>query len=319
MMNLVTDPNQPEPFAPPYVLNESSVTIQNGEEVWPNSAPPPRPPRQRPWLVPVVIVGVLALVGGLVGAAVAEFQAIGDRVAAVGSDSNDTVPQPINVPTQAPPRPTPTALSGTCDSGCLDLDSSGLMVPNNSLLTSMPLKALAVSPDFQHPSSVGLEYQADSLSWATKPSAPDPCFLVSTRSPIGPTLGGPDSTSSDAVTYLGTTSDDSAGTQMTQTARFFPTPAAATAYMRNVREQLPACQSADHSVKSTPSFAIADPMDINAFAQISARSTTYVYDIQRANAVVRFRVVSTDGVDEPGIVHFLNTWVTTDLAQLDLN
>ena len=106
---------------------------------------------------------------------------------------------------------------------------------------------------------------------------------------------------------------------MTQVARFFPTPAAATAYMRVVREQAQSCRLADQAVRSTPSFAVPDSMNINAFAQTSTSAVTYIYDVQRANVVVRFRVVSSDGVDEPGVVHFLHTWVTTDLAQLELN
>jgi hypothetical protein len=315
----VTDPTQPEPFAAPYVLNESSVTIQNGEEIWPASAPPPRPPRQRPWLVPVVILGVVALLGGLVGAGVAEFQAIGERVAAVGSDSNDSVPQPIITTKPAPPGPMPTAFSATCAKGCLTVASSGLMIPNYSLLGSMPINRLSVSPDFQHPTTEGLEYQADSAAWGAQSPTSDLCFFTGSRSPVSPIAGAPTDVANDPITFLGESVDLQQGTTMTQTARFFSSPGDASTYQSWVRGQVLDCQAADPRVEPAAGFELPPSVTAVAFVEKSANLTTYTYDFARANAVVRFRVVTSDNVDENAVRHFLGTWVTTDLAQLELN
>ena len=316
----MTDPTQPEPFAPPYVLNPSSVVIQNGEEVWPMSAPPPRPPRpprQRPWLVPVVILGVLALVGGLVAAGAAEFQAIASRAA--GSDGPGYTPQPIITTKPAPPASTPTAFSATCASGCLTVASSGLMIPNYSLLGSMPINRLAVSADFQHPTTEGLEYQADSAAWGAQSPISDLCFFTGSRSPVSPIAGAPTDLANDPVTLLGESVDLQQGSTMTQTARFFSSPGEASTYQSWVREQVLDCHAADPRVEPAAGFELPPSVTAVTFVERSANSTTYTYDFARANAVVRFRVVSTDGVDENAVRHFLGTWVTTDLAQLDLN
>ncbi|HEY4226349.1 MAG TPA: hypothetical protein VGM70_11090 [Pseudolysinimonas sp.] len=311
----MSDPNEPKPFAPPYVLNSSSVTIQNGEEVWPMSAPPPRPPRKRPWLATVVIVGVVALVGGLVVAGLAEYQAIAGRVSQADNGSfigvPDAPPDSDHIPTEPP-----TTAAVDCPPTCFTVEVAGLLVPNNSLQASMPVGQPVAFADFQNPTTAAAEYADDARLWAIL-KEPDSCFFIYPLSPVGPTYGGPDSTSQDPVTFLGETSDKSGGTTLTQNARFFPTSVAATAYMRSVRDEQMVCQNNDHSIVATPSFAVNEGMDINAFTQLRSGERTYVYDIQRANVVVRFQVVSQDSVDEPAVVHFINTWMTTTFAPLD--
>ena len=195
-------------------------------------------------------------------------------------------------------------------------ESGWLLVPNNSLQASMPVGEPVATADFQNPTTAAAEYADDARLWAIL-KEPDSCFFIYPLSPVGPAYGGPDSTSQDPVTFLGETSDQSGETTLTQNARFFPTSAAATAYMRRVREQQMVCQNDDHSVVATPSFAVNEGMDINAFTQLRSGVHTYVYDIQRANVVVRFQIVSQDSVDEPAVVHFINTWTTTSLAPLD--
>ena len=316
----MTDPTQPEPFAPPYVLNPSSVVVQNGEEVWPTSAPrprPPRPPRQRRWLVPVVILGVLALVGGLVAVGAVELQAIAQR-AATGSHQQSSGPNYI-VPSPAPLGPTPNAFSTTCTSGCLTVASSGLMIPNGSLQGSMPISLLSVSADFQHPTTAGIEFFADVADWQGQtPQVPD-CFFAVSRSPVATSLASPDGLSADPVTLLGTSVDRSQGSAMTQTARFFTSPASATDYEQQLRAQVGLCHATDPGVASAAGFELPPSVSAVTFVEKAGNTTTYVYDFQRANAVVRFRVVTNDSIDENAVRHFLGTWVTTDLAQLDLN
>ena len=311
----MTDPNQPEPFAPPYVLNESSVVIENGEEVWPMSAPSPRPQRQRSWLVPVVIVGVLALVGGLVAAGVAEFQAVASRAGQVENGSligvPDAPPGSDHVPTEAP-----TATAVVCPPSCFTVASAGLMLPNGSLLGSMPISDFSVSPDFQHPTTAAAEYQTDVSVWAAHSPNPLVCFFTDSRSPVSPALGGPDSTADDPVTFLGGGTDDSQGSSMTQSARFFASSAAATDYMTRLQKQIVLCHLVDPAVDSAASFDLPPSISTVTFVETSATTTTYVYDFQRANAVVRFRVVTSDNVDENAVRHFLGTWATTDLEQL---
>ena len=313
----MTDPNQPEPFAPPYVLNESSVTIQNGEEVWPMSAPPPRPPQKRRWLVPVVIVGVLALVGGLVGAGAVELQTIAQR-ASTGSRPPSSGPNYL-APSKAPIGPTPTAFSPTCASGCLTLASSGLMIPNGSLQGSMPISLLSVSADFQHPTTAAIEFTSDVAIWQGQtPAVPD-CFFTVSRSPVATSLGSSDGLSADPVTLLGTSVDRDRGTTMTQSARFFTSVQSASDYEKQLHTQIALCHTARPQTDSAAGFALPVGISAVTFVVKEAKSTTYVYDFQRANAVVRFRVVTSDSVDENAVRHFLGTWVTTDLAQLDLN
>jgi hypothetical protein len=265
--------------------------------------------------VPVVIVGVLALVGGLVAAGVAEFQAVASRAAQVDNGSligvPDAPPGSDHVPTEAP-----TATAVDCPPTCFTVNVAGLLVPNTSLQASMPVGEPVAFADFQNPTTAAAEYADDAKLWAIL-KQPDSCFFIYPLSPVGPAYGGPDSTSQDPVTFLGETSDQSGGTTLTQNARFFPTSAAATAYMRGEREQQMLCQNDDHSIVSTPSFAVSGGMDINAFTQLRSGERTYVYDIQRANVVVRFQVVSQDSVDESAVVHFISTWTTTAFAPLD--
>ena len=312
----MTDPNQPEPFAPPYVLNQSSVTIQNGEEAWPMSAPPPAPPRSRRWLAPVVIVSLVALVGGLVAAGVAEVQAIAGHVSQADNGSligvPDAPPGSDDVPTAQP-----TRAVAVCPPSCFTVASSGLMVPNGSLQGSMPIDRLAVSADFQHPTTAAAEYHADVAVWAAQSPNPLVCFFTDSRSPVSPALGGPDSTSDDPVTFLGTSADDTRGSTMTQSARFFTSSDAATAYLQSVQKQIELCHLVDPAVASAANFDLSPGITAVTFVETSATANTFVYEFQRANTVVRFRVVSTDHVDEDAVRHFLGTWATTDLAQLD--
>lgn len=310
----MTDPNQPEPFAPPYVLNQSSVTIENGEEVWPNSAPPPRPPRQRRWLAPVVIIGVVALVGGLVGVGAVELQAIGQRADA-GSGS-DYPPDPIITPIPAPSAPTPTAFSATCASGCLTVASSGKMIPDGSLQGSMPINRLSVSADFQHPTTATIEYFADIDIWQRQFPPYINCFFAVSRSPVSTTIDSPDRLSTDPVTFLGTSVDPTQGSAMTQTARFFTSPASAADYEQKLQAQISICHGNNPEIESAAGFDLPPGVSAVTFVDKEDRATTYVYDFQRANAVVRFRVVTSDNVDENAVRHFLGTWVTTNLAQL---
>jgi hypothetical protein len=305
---------QNEPFAPPYVLNQSSVVVQNDDQAWPVSSPPPVPPsKPRRWRVAVVIIAVLALVGGLVVAGIAEIETIAQRASAPLGNNDDPLAGVPDAPPGSDEIPTerPTPIAAVCPPTCFTVASAGLLLPNGSLEGSLKLLGPAISPDFQHPTTAGAEYATSQGST----SGPPACFFLVSRSPLAST----DASNADPVTFLGQDADDSDGSTLSQSARFFPTSAAADAYLRGEREQAESCQLADHSVGSTPSFDVPAPLTINAYAQISGTSRTYVYDIQRANVVVRFRVVSTDSLDESSIVHFLHTWATTDLAQLDVN
>ncbi|MES1212653.1 MAG: hypothetical protein ABUT11_03810 [Leifsonia sp.] len=316
----VTDPNQPEPFAPPYVLNQSSVTIENGEELWPVSAPSTAPaarsPQRRPWLAPVVIIGIVALIGGLVAAGAAEFRAIASQADPYDNGSligvPDAPPGSDGIPTTKP-----TPILAVCPPNCFTVASAGLMVPNGSLQGSMPISGLSVSPDFQHPTTAAAEYRSDVAVWAAQSPNPLVCFFTDSRSPVSPALGGPDSTADDAVAFLGESTDDSHGSSMTQSARFFASSAAATDYLKRLQKQIGLCHLVDPAVDSAASFDLPSSVATVSFVEASATTTTYVFDFQRANAVVRFRVVTSDAIDENAVRHFLGTWATTDLAQLD--
>jgi hypothetical protein len=262
--------------------------------------------------MPIIVISILALIGGLIGAGVAEFQAISQRAATAPYDPGSLIGVPDAPPgSDGIPTTKPTPAAAVCPPNCFTVASAGLMVPNGSLEGSLHILGPAISPDFQHPTTAAAEYATAALTW----SGSSGCFLLASRTPVAEA----DASNADPVTFLGQNADDSDGSTITQSARFFPTSAAAEGYLRVEREQAESCQLADHSVGSTPSFDVSDPLAINAFAQISGSSRTYVYDIARANVVVRFRVVSTDSLDESSIVHFLHTWTTTDLSQLDVN
>jgi hypothetical protein len=268
----------------------------------------------------VVLVAAVGLVVGLIAGGAAEFQALSQRAAtSVENNDNPLIGVP-DAPSGSDDVPTdqPAPIVAVCPPMCFTVASAGLMVPDGSLQISMPISGLPLSPEFQHPTTAAAEYRADVTAWAAHSPNPLVCFFADSRSPVSPALGGPDSTADDPVTFLGESTDDSQGSSMTQSARFFASSNSATDYMRRLEKQIELCHLVDPAVDSAANFDLPAGIDVATAVDTTASTTTYIYDFQRANVVVRFRVVSSDHVDEDAVRHFLGTWVTTNLDQLEV-
>jgi hypothetical protein len=266
---------------------------------------PPRP--QRNWIVPVAVLGFVVVVA-IVGVALLEWELLGLR------QSPDAGPAQPHY-TQSP---APTAFSTTCTSGCLTVASARALTLDASLQRSLDIDSEGVAEP-KPPTTAALEYQRDAAAWSRQPGAAPDCFVVGSRSPVALTPAGAGAQSLDPVSILVTSGILGGNTTMTQTARFFTTPEAATEYEQQVQSQVGLCHS------SNPRVAPADGLDVPpsvatvAFADSEDRTTTYVYDFLRANAVVRFRVVTSDGVNDNTVRSVLTTWADGDLATMELN
>jgi hypothetical protein len=86
-----------------------------------------------------------------------------------------------------------------------------------------------------------------------------------------------------------------------------------------MRRQIDACNAIDPSVEKAPGFAIPSDVTAAGFVADWGDVTIVTYDFQRANVVVRFRVVAQGDLDEEKLRQFLGTWVQTGLEQLPLS
>jgi hypothetical protein len=277
-----------------------------------------RPPEDRDdWVAPVVIASLVVIVLALCTVAVFVTGAIVIRVA---HDAAVAAPAPPAVTTPAPetPFPTPTASSFSCVERCLDASSAPLMVPSESLQQTVPFSRRRVSAS-PHPTTASAEYQADTAAWNADPPDDSDCLFVDSRSPVNPGRNGFDWTSDDPVAILGENVDDSGATTMTQTARFFTSQGFAADQMAWMRRQIDACNAIDPSVEKAPGFAIPSDVTAAGFVADWGDVTIVTYDFQRANVVVRFRVVAQGDLDEEKLRQFLGTWVQTGLEQLPLS
>jgi len=306
------------------------VTDPTGQE--PRLIPPPPPPDPAGppesddsygWVAPVVISFLVVLVAGLCTLAVFVTTTIVGRVAhdvtvAAAQPPAAVQPPPFVKPTPAAPAPTPTALSFTCTSGCLDASTAGLMIPNESLQRTIPINRLRESASTTL-TTAAAEYQADTGAWDADPPDGTDCLFVGSRSAVNPGRNGFDWTSDDPVALLGKNIDARQTATMTQTARFFTSPGFATDQMAWMRKQIDACNVTDPTVAAASGFEL--PSDVTAVAFVAEwdDATIFTYDFQRANTIVRFRVVAHGDLDENKVRHFLGTWVQTDLEQLPLN
>lgn len=263
-------------------------------------------PPQRNWVVPVAIVGFIAVLT-IVALILLETSLAG---LANKTDTSEPDYTPI-------PHPTPTVFSSTCASGCLPAASAPLLIPNVSLQRSMDIDS-DLAPPVPPPTTAALEQQSDLAHWRRAPSADPDCFFLASRSPVGLTPGSQDAQSLDAVAIL-QTSRILGGSTMTQTARFFTDPLAASDYERQLQLQLDACHVAEPRVGAASGFDLPPSVTAVALADSEDRTTTYLYDFQRANVVVRFRIETSDGVNENGVRSYLAAWASNDLAQVSLN
>jgi hypothetical protein len=315
----VTDPNEPKPFAPPYVLNPSSVTIENGEEIWPMSPPPPRQPGQRRWVLPVVILSVVVLVGGLVTAGAVAVQAIADR--ADQADNEPAIPAVPAVPDAPPgsdgiPTEPPTAAAVSCPPTCFTPAHAGLMIPDGSLLISLGGNFLLNSTSMQAPTTAAQLYQADASQWASRRPLPDVCFFADSTSPVSPAIGGPDAGSTDAVVLLGSGTDPSGAGTLTQAARFFTDTASADAYLASTAQQVVTCHLANSGVGPAAKLDVPNTVQMVTFTAHIGATTIYSIDLQRDNVVVRMRLATPGAISEADFDRYVRTWATTNLAQL---
>jgi hypothetical protein len=258
--------------------------------------------------VPVAVLGFVVVVA-IVGVALLEWTLLGLRQ---GFDAGPA--QPLYTPT-----PAPTAFSTTCTSGCLTVASASALIPNAALQRSLDINSDLVAAELQPPTTAALEYQRDAATWSRDPRTAPDCFLLGSRSAVALMPSGTDAQSLDPVSILVTSGILGGNTTMTQVARFFTTPEAATEYEQQVRAQVALCHRSNPRVGPVEGFDLPPSVTAVAFADPKDRTTTYVYDFRRANTVVRFRVVTRDGVNENTVRSILTTWAASDLAQVELN
>lgn len=221
------------------------------------------------------------------------------------------------------PTPAPTAFSMTCTSGCLTAASARALVPGPSLLRSLDVDSALVDAELASPTTAALEYQRDAARWSREPGPAPDCFVLGSRSPVAVALedagAGADSQSLDPVSILMTSDILGDNTTMTETARFFTTPEAATAYEQQLQAQLAHCHGSNPRVGPANGFELPPSVTALAFTDPEDRTTTSLYDFRRANAVVRFRVTSSGGGNENTVRTVLSMWAADDLARLELN
>ncbi len=220
--------------------------------------------------------------------------------------------QPVYTPA---PHPTPTVFSTTCSSGCLSPASASQLILDASLQRSLDIDSDRVVPA-PPPTTAALEHQHDVTSWNRSASAAPDCFFLDSRSPVGLKPNADDAQNLDAVAILLTQQIMGGNTTMTETARFFTDPLAAADYERQLQLQRDACHVTNAPVGPMSGFDLPPSVTAIAIADPEDHTTTYLYDFQRANVVVRFRVETSDGVNENAVRSVLTSCATTGLAAI---
>lgn len=250
--------------------------------------------RPRVWIPIVIVVSSLVVVALVVVLVTSIMGLVANRL---GLNAPD---QPLT--TGSPPNPH-AAAPLACPPECFDELSIEAAVLRDQTLEHFGFSRHDYPWGTYDPTSAGSQYRALAADWAGSERYPDECVFVVGSTPAAIVLDETDKDSADTVEWTGSHADADVATTLDQSLRIFPDTASATAYLETLEAQIDDCEyiySGDgHSAAVTPAPALSLHKSCAAVGWVRTgkpgdRWRAYVFDIQRANLVVRIRVL-TDG------------------------
>lgn len=153
------------------------------------------------------------------------------------------------------------------------------------------------------------------LGGAQAGANPDACLFAEPGAPIS-TFTDADRASSDLLVTLAKYSDDARHDEATQSVRLFPSTEAAASYLSELSWGVKSCAAAAAEravVTSAPGLEVPDSLaDVGwvATSEPGVGWRRYVFNIQAANAVVRFEYVTDGSVTEKRIRSSVQFYLT---------
>lgn len=289
-------PVPPPPAAPAVLPPPTGSPI--GMPTFPAVLPPP--PRSRPWLVPVIIVGALAVVGLIVGVA---FVAI--QLATSISRS------PFVAPDSAPIGELDELLEGDPGSPVAvdPLDCVVCFGIDEARTLALPAEAYAGvglpnSDEDVYELSAGDDQIESTRWWKSDGGTPDHCYFTYTSAPLffAPGDPGDSAAESDVVYYPEWHFDDSEYYSFTETVRVFDETTSAAAYLVDLESAVAGCNDYSFSesgwstvVTATPALDLPSSVAAYGWAESGGLNRYYGVDLQRGNLVARLTLMSDPG------------------------
>ena len=292
----------------------------------------PPPPEQSPvvynygeikraprWVPPVVIAGVVLVIGGIVAGGIAVINALPD---VIESSNGLFGPSPLET---GPPQSPIAAEPLECANQCFTDDViAGTIVPQ-ARLDELGFTTVTNEWGDYAPTDSAWEYSYLESEWQRLGSEADSCFFTLPQFALATELGHAPA-EGDYVDFTGTsTSEDEFG-YFTQSVRIFPTSREAVAHMWTLNELIPRCTyySYDLAVEDwsgtlspAPALDVPDTVAAIGWREANSIGRYYVFDLQYANIVVRTAMASPDVVSEAQYRELV-VELAEHLAQLEL-
>lgn len=286
---------------------DAGVSVPNPAPPSAHLLPPPVPPRKRPkWLIPLIVVGGLSVLSGIVGVVVVfvllVYPSEGVHVFFGDPLAND---QPLTVGAPA----SPVALEPLeCPPACFDR-----MSMRETILPDRSFSDLGV-PNVTAPFGTWPEDTAGMLNRyhsaeLTGHLEPDACFFIPTIAPYSAAQSLTEWHSVDPIFHTGTY-EDRFGNVAEQSVRLFKDSASAELYMRTLSEDVALCDRVDIEIDGyyyravvDPAVSISPPRSVASIGWIATGAPgpgwrSYVYDIQRGNLVTRVSLYTDGSITE---------------------
>ena len=282
----------------------------------PPTTPPASKKRRRTWWIWVIPVAGVIVLGLLISAGVAEFNALANRR-----------PPATALATGAPGKPTAvTPLE--CPGSCFTAAANKGLIPNYPVLTALGLSDDIYPPGTYDPTTAGEIYRASLAGWRANDGTPDVCFFAPANSPSNASIADGQDQLTDPITFVGTWGVKGKPSFVDVSSHLFPDTASATAYLGQLTTSIQSCHRIEvgpdnnrEVVTLQPAAALTVPDSEAAVGWVrlgtgAERSRAYVMDIQRGNLVARVRVVTDGSISEAKFRSFAATFAQTILGLL---
>ncbi|MCU1439800.1 MAG: hypothetical protein JWP85_797 [Rhodoglobus sp.] len=283
-------PAYPPPVVP--VVQPSAATYYTPVPTKPGSR------RRTALIVTAIVVGSVAVLGGLVAGVIAVASTVGETVNALAGPPVTTEP-PL---TGEPGSPQAQELTA-CPDPCFGGDDVRYTIAHKQEFIALGLTETVAPWGTYDVSTVQAEYGYAATAWEQAEATPEKCFVVFTAVPMAIPFGDRPDVSPDPIHFTGSRQDSEYFNAMESSVRIFRDTASASAHMAAVDELVAECSHYDAGTGAgywtadvTMAPAVDVPTDVAAvgWVEVSPFGRYYSFDVQRANLVVR-TTLSTPG------------------------
>jgi hypothetical protein len=294
-------PSYPPPTGQPVLLPSYSRPAVVPHYTPVAVAPPSR--RRTALVVTAIVVASSAVLGALVVGIIAVASTFGETVTALGGAPISTEP-PLTGEPGSPLAEQPSP----CADPCFGADDVRYTIADKGEFTLLGLTETVAPWGTYDASTVQAEYSYSAASWEELEGTPDECFALFSWVPMAIPFGERPSVSADAIHFTGTRQDPEIYSSLESSVRVFADTASATAHMVALDSQIDDCThyqtgtgaeywSAD--VTKAPALDIPAKVAAVGWVEDAPLGRYYVFDVQRANLVVRTSLGTAGTITEP--------------------